>query len=109
MRVVWEDCRWLNEALAENRLDFVELMESAVKRNPKARYTRMTTLDTLLVLPKEHPCAGREDLSLKDFKDDTLILPSEASSVSARRGLRRASSRSSFMRPTLIRRYFWSS
>ncbi len=88
MRVVWEDYRWLNEALAENRLDFVELMESAVKRNPKARYTRMTTLDTLLVLPKEHPCAGREDLSLKDFKDDTLILPSEASSIYSEKRIR---------------------
>ena len=78
LRVVWEDYRRLNEALAENRLDFVEIMESAVKRNPKVRYLTISGEDTLLVMPKSHPCAGREGLTLADFREDTIILLSEA-------------------------------
>lgn len=78
LRVVWEDYRRLNEALADNRLDFVEIMESAVKRNPKVRYLPISREDTLLVMPKTHPCAGREGLSLYDFREDTLILLSES-------------------------------
>lgn len=81
IRVVWEDYRWLNEAVAENRLDFVEIMESAVRRNPRVRYLPVTRLDTLLVMPKSHPCAGREKLTLADFREDTLILLSEAESL----------------------------
>jgi DNA-binding transcriptional LysR family regulator len=81
LRVVWEDYRWLNEAAAENRLDFVELMESAVKRNPKVRYMPVNRMDTLLVMPRDHPCAGREGLRLADFKDDTIILLSESESL----------------------------
>ncbi len=81
LRVVWEDYRWPNEAAAENRLDFVELMESAVKRNPKVRYMPVNRMDTLLVMPRDHPCAGREGLRLADFKDDTIILLSESESL----------------------------
>lgn len=81
IRVVWEDYRWLNEAVAENRLDFVEIMESAVRRNPRVRYLPVTRQDTLLVMPKSHPCAGREGLTLADFREDTLILLSEAESL----------------------------
>jgi len=81
LRVVWEDYRWLNEAVAESRLDFVEIMESAVRRNPRVRYLPVTRQDTLLVMPKSHPCAGREGLTLADFRDDPLILLSEAESL----------------------------
>ena len=88
LRVVREDYRWLNEAVAENRLDFIELMESAVKRNPKVRYLPVTRLDTLLVMPKNHPCAGREGLRLADFREDPFILLSEAESLYSARLLR---------------------
>ena len=81
IRVIWEDYRWLNEAIAENRLDFVEIMESAVKRNPKVRYLPIVKQDTLLVMPRSHPCAGKKDVSLADFKDDTIILLSESESL----------------------------
>ena len=88
LRVVREDYKWLNEAVAENRLDFIELMESAVKRNPKVRYLPVTRLDTLLVMPKDHPCAGREGLQLADFREDPFILLSEAESLYSARLLR---------------------
>lgn len=88
LRVVRADYKWLNEAVAENRLDFIELMESAVKRNPKVRYLPVTRLDTLLVMPKDHPCAGREGLQLADFREDPFILLSEAESLYSARLLR---------------------
>ena len=88
LRVVREDYRRLNEAVAENRLDFIELMESAVKRNPRVRYLPVTRLDTLLVMPKDHPCAGREGLRLADFREDPFILLNEAESLYSARLLR---------------------
>ena len=81
IRVVREDYRWLNEAVAENRLDFVELMESAVKRNPRVHYMPIIKQDTLLVMPKDHPCAGKADPVLADFKDDPFILLTDAESL----------------------------
>ena len=88
LRVVREDYKRLNEAVAENRLDFIELMESAVKRNPKVRYLPVTRLDTLLVMPRDHPCAGRAGLHLADFREDPFILLSEAESLYSARLLR---------------------
>lgn len=88
LRVVREDYKRLNEAVAETRLDFIELMESAVKRNPKVRYLPVTRLDTLLVMPKDHPCAGRDGLRLADFREDPFILLSEAESLYSARLLR---------------------
>ena len=88
LRVVRDDYKRLNEAVAENRLDFIELMESAVKRNPKVRYLPVTRLDTLLVMPRDHPCAGREGLRLADFREDPFILLSEAESLYSARLLR---------------------
>ena len=88
VRVVWEDYRWLNEAVADSRLDFVELMESAVKRNPRVHYMPIIKQDTLLVMPKSHPCAGREDLTLADFTDDPFILLADAESLYSDRMVR---------------------
>ena len=81
LRVVREDYRRLNEAVAENRLDFVEIMESGVKRNPRVRYMPILKQETLLVMPKDHPCAGREDLTLADFREDAFILLTDAESL----------------------------
>lgn len=88
LRVQREDYRHLNEGVAEQRLDFAELMESAVKRNPKVRYVPVTQMDTLLVMPKDHPCAGREGLHLADFREDPFILLSESESLYSARLLR---------------------
>ena len=88
IRVVREDYRWLNEAVAENRLDFVELMESAVKRNPRVHYMPIIKQDTLLVMPKDHPCAGKADPVLADFKDDPFILLTDAESLYSDRMVR---------------------
>lgn len=88
IRVVREDYRWLNEAVAENRLDFVELMESAVKRNPRVHYMPIIKQDTLLVMPKDHPCAGKTDPVLADFKDDPFILLTDAESLYSDRMVR---------------------
>ena len=88
LKVVWEDYRWLNEAVAENRLDFVEIMESAVKRNPRVRYLPIMKQDTLLVMPRSHPCAGREDLTLADFRNDPFILLTDAESLYSDRMVR---------------------
>ena len=88
IRVVWEDYRWLNEAVADCRLDFVELMESAVKRNPRVHYLPIVKQDTLLVMPKSHPCAGKEGLTLADFRDDTFILLADAESLYSDRMVR---------------------
>ena len=88
IRVVREDYRWLNEAVAENRLDFVELMESAVKRNPRVHYMPIIKQDTLLVMPKDHPCAGKADPVLADFKDDHFILLTDAESLYSDRMVR---------------------
>ena len=88
LRVVREDYRRLNEAVAEERLDLVELMETAVKRNPRVRCLPVNRLDTLLVMPKDHPCAGREGLHLSDFREDAFILLSESESLYSARLLR---------------------
>ena len=88
IKVVWEDYRWLNEAVAENRLDFVELMESAVKRNPKVRYLPVIKQETLLVMPKGHPCAGKTGLTLADFRDDPFILLADTESLYSDRMVR---------------------
>ena len=88
IRVVREDYRWLNEAVAENRLDFVELMESAVKRNPRVHYMPIIKQDTLLVMPTDHPCAGKADPVLADFKDDPFILLTDAESLYSDRMVR---------------------
>lgn len=88
IRVVREDYRWLNEAVAENRLDFVELMESAVKRNPRVHYMPIIKQDTLLVMPKDHPCAGKADPVLADFKGDPFILLTDAESLYSDRMVR---------------------
>ncbi len=88
IKVVWEDYRWLNEAVADNRLDFVEIMESAVKRNPKVRYLPVVKQDTLLVMPKAHPCAGADGLSLSDFRDDPFILLADTESLYSDRMVR---------------------
>ena len=88
LRVEWGDYRKLNEDVAEGRLDMAELMESAVKRNPKVRCVPVAKLDTLLVMPRDHPCAGREGLRLADFREDPFILLSEAESLYSARLLR---------------------
>jgi len=88
LRVQREDYRRLNEGVAEQRLDFAELMESAVKRNPKVRYIPVTQMDTLLVMPVKHPCAGKEGLRLADFREDPFILLSETESLYSARLLR---------------------
>ncbi len=88
IRVAWEDYRWLNEAVAENRLDFAELMESAVKRNPRVHYLPILKQDTLLVMPKNHPCAGKDNLTLADFRDDPFILLADAESLYSDRMVR---------------------
>ena len=88
LRVVWEDYRKLNEGVAEERLDLAELMESAVKRNPKVRCVPITQLDTYLVMPRDHPCAGKEGLRLMDFREDPFILLSESESLYSVRMLR---------------------
>ena len=88
LRVQREDYRHLNEGVTEQRLDFAELMESAVKRNPKVRYIPVTRMDTLLVMPVKHPCAGKESLRLADFREDPFILLSETESLYSARLLR---------------------
>ena len=112
MRVFWEDYHWLNEALSENRLDLVEIVESAVRRNPKAHCLTVTTLDTLLVMPKEHPLAGREDLSFKDLGDEPLILPSDPEGVYSEKRIRAAWAAAGFeprliFAPDLDTQIFW--
>ena len=75
------DSRW-------GKLDFVELMESAVKRNPRVHYMPIIKQDTLLVMPKDHPCAGKADPVLADFKDDPFILLTDAESLYSDRMVR---------------------
>ncbi len=112
IRVVWEDYRWLNDAVSENRLDFVELMESAVKRNPRVHYLPILKQDTLLVMPKSHPCAGREGLTLADFRNDPFILPTDSETLYSDRMVRSACIAAGFEpkilhAPNLDTQIFW--
>ncbi len=88
IRVVWDDYRRLNEAVAENRLDFAELMESAVKRNPRVHYLPIIKQDTLLVMPKSHPCAQKASPVLADFREDPFILLADEESLYSDRMVR---------------------
>ena len=88
VRAVWEDYRRLNEGVAEGRLDLIELMESAVKRNPRVRRIPILRQDTLLVMPSDHPCAGKKELSLADFREDTFILLADTESLYSDRMVR---------------------
>ncbi len=88
IRVIWDDYRRLNEAVAENRLDFAELMESAVKRNPRVHYLPIVKQDTLLVIPRSHPCAQKENPVLADFREDPFILLADEESLYSDRMVR---------------------
>ncbi|MDR2502627.1 MAG: LysR family transcriptional regulator [Oscillospiraceae bacterium] len=67
----------LRRALLEGEVDIGFGAEFNAENTPELDYIRVGVAETLLVIPKTHPLAGRGDLHLEDFRNDTFLTLSE--------------------------------
>ena len=75
----------LRSALINGQIDVAFTAKFVVDEADELEYREVGTVRTMLCVPKSHPLAGKENLSLADFRGDRfLILPEEESRHVAR-------------------------
>ena len=67
----------LSTSLLNDSLDIVVSIKNTVDRILDAEIIDVTKIGKLLLFSENHPLAGRDDLTLKDFKDEVFIAPWE--------------------------------
>ena len=65
--------RELEQQLLSGALDMGLTLTMEVEENEDLSFRRFQTLKNYIILPKEHPLAAQETLSLSDFADDCFI------------------------------------
>lgn len=63
----------LRRALSDGELDIGFAASFNITDMDDLDYIKVGTAKTCLVVPKNHPLAGKENLTLEDFKDDTFL------------------------------------
>jgi len=77
--------RNLRSALINGQIDVAFTARFVVDEADELEYREVGTVKTMLCVPKSHPLAGKENLSLDDFRNDRfLTLPEEESRHVAR-------------------------
>lgn len=63
----------LLEELEEGELDLIIGMDNDIRGVPGVVWRTVDTSRPMIIFSKDHPLAGKEDLTLLDFKDETFI------------------------------------
>ena len=73
LRMIRCSFRELEQQLLSGALDMGLTLTMEVEENEDLSFRRFQTLKNYIILPKEHPLAAQETLSLSDFADDCFI------------------------------------
>ena len=68
------DGRELLDELNRNRLDIIFSMDFGLSDNPELEILELDSVPFCMLVPPDHRMAGKNSASLKDFKDDTIII-----------------------------------
>ncbi len=70
----------LRHALDQETIDIAFTASFEITDEEGLEYIEVGTSKTMLVVPKSHPLAGKEGVTLSDFKDDTVLTLPESES-----------------------------
>lgn len=65
--------RELVQWLYNNTVDLAVALKIVVENKRLLAIQKLHSVDSVLILPKKHPLAGRKNLSLQDFKNETFV------------------------------------